>query len=45
MAFDKLPPDYAGDDRTLREVLEYLNYLREQTAHEIEVLKQKSSET
>jgi len=39
MALDKLPPADSGDDRALREVIEYLNYLREQIQHELELLK------
>lgn len=44
MALDKLPPVYTGDNRVLREVIEYENYLREQVLHELEVLKKRVEE-
>lgn len=43
-SFDKAAPVYTGQDKTLRQIAEYENYLREQMAHEIELLKKRIEE-
>lgn len=41
---DKAAPVYTGNDKTLRQIAEYENYLREQLLHELELLNRKIEE-
>ena len=41
MALDKAAPVYTGIDKTMKDLSEYENYLREQVAHELELLNRR----
>lgn len=43
-SFDKAAPVYTGKDEDMRRIAEYENYLREQVAHELELLYRKIDE-
>lgn len=43
-SFDKAAPVYTGEDKILRQIAEYENYLREQVVHELELLKRRIAE-
>lgn len=44
MGLDKAAPVYTGKDESIRRIAEYENYLREQTAHELEIMTRKSED-
>ena len=44
MALDKAAPVYTGSNKTMKEISEYENYLREQMVHELELLNRKIRE-